>query len=367
MTGNDKNDTIAVWAITPNGVKIARKIASVMPTADVYLSTKLKTSYHEAIFFDNLSDWLAKQFNSYGGHIFIMATGIVVRSIASLICHKTIDPAVVVVDEFGQHAISLLSGHIGGANLLSQEVAASIGAKPVITTATDLHKLPAIDMLAKEAGLFIENPNAIKSVNAAFIRGKKITCHDPYGFICSKIPENFQLELKTAETFDSRAENTQGDVPGVFVDDRVVELPPDILILRPQSLAVGIGCNRNTPMEELQSSVYEVLDSYQLSADSLICLATIDIKKDELGLLAFSKDFEIPLRFFNKEELKQVKRIKTPSFIVEKHVGVKSVCEAAAILATEQGELIVPKQSTPNVTVAIARKSFILSALALEV
>ena len=83
MTGHHKNDTIAVWAITPNVVKIARKIASALPTADVYLSTKLETSYHEAIFFDNLSDWLAKQFNSYGGHIFIIATGIVVRSIAS--------------------------------------------------------------------------------------------------------------------------------------------------------------------------------------------------------------------------------------------------------------------------------------------
>jgi cobalt-precorrin 5A hydrolase len=133
---------------------------------------------------------LKKKIRQYTGHIFIMSTGIVVRVIAPLIRHKTEDPAVVVVDDRGMHAISLLSGHLGGANELAQKIAGIIGAKPVITTATDVNLVPAIDVLAKEKSLFIENPEAIKTVNMALLRGDKIHVHDPFSFLANCLPNS---------------------------------------------------------------------------------------------------------------------------------------------------------------------------------
>jgi cobalt-precorrin 5A hydrolase len=130
-----KTDKIAIWVITPNGVNIARRIAALLPDADAHMSGRLNEAAIEKLTFDKLSEEIAEKFNKYSGHIFIMSTGIVVRVIAPLIQNKTKDPAIVVIDDLGKHAISLLSGHLGGANALTLQVAEIIGARPVITTA----------------------------------------------------------------------------------------------------------------------------------------------------------------------------------------------------------------------------------------
>jgi cobalt-precorrin 5A hydrolase len=119
-----------------------------------------------------------------------------------------------------------------------------------------------------------------------------------------------------------------------------------------------MGCNRNTPMEEMMDLLEATLDEFQLSRGSLSGLASINLKADESGLLALAHSLGLPLYFYDKQELNQVTEIKTPSLMVEKHIGVKSVCEAAAILAAQNGTLVVPKQTTRNVTVAIARIAF---------
>jgi cobalt-precorrin 5A hydrolase len=124
----------------------------------------------------------------------------------------------------------------------------------------------------------------------------------------------------------------------------------------------GIGCNRNTEADEIKSLLEEVLATAGLSLLSLECLASIDVKSDEVGLIELGRELDLPLIFFKRQELNQVMNIENPSTVVEKHVGVKSVCEAAAILAARSGTLIVPKQKTPNVTVAIARIDFSSSA-----
>ena len=139
----------AIWAITPNGAKLAEKIFSKISDADVYFSENLPLNTTiPSIRFDRLAGIVSKRFHSYKNHIFIMAAGIVVRLIAQHLKHKMSDPAVVVVDESGQWAISLLSGHMGGANRLAVDTAEIIGAQPVITTATDVNHVPAIDILA---------------------------------------------------------------------------------------------------------------------------------------------------------------------------------------------------------------------------
>jgi cobalt-precorrin 5A hydrolase len=356
-----KKDKIAIWVITPNGVKIARQIAKLLPDVDAHMSGRLNEAAIEKLTFDKLSEEMVEKFNKYSGHIFIMSTGIVVRVIAPLIQNKTEDPAVVVIDDQGQHAISLLSGHLGGANALTLQVAEIIGARPVITTATDVNRRPAIDVLAKEKNMVIENPRAIKIVNMALLTDQKIYVHDHFALLQDEIPNAIQLAEEVLIKTDSARTRFPLDdhTAAIFVGYKQIELPPNVLILRPATLVAGIGCNRNTPMQEIKDLLDEVLKKNNLASACLNRIATIDLKADEPGMVELAKDLNLPIEFFSREELNSVKDIQTPSTMVERHVGVKSVCEAAAILASRTGTLIVAKQTTPNVTVAIARKTFI--------
>ncbi len=354
-----KKNKIAIWVITPNGTHLADRLAMNVSDVDVYVSQNIRET--TACFkFRSLSETLVKKFHQYTGHIFIMSTGIVVRVIAPLIRHKTEDPAVVVVDDRGIHVISLLSGHLGGANELTQKIAGIIGANPVITTATDVNNVPAIDVLAKEKSLFIENPRSIKTVNMALLKGEKIHVHDPFGYLAKCLPNSEPRtygRLKKHFEKDHRDNDVEG-IPGVYIDDIKAELPTRILILRPASLVAGIGCNRNTGMQEMKALLDEVLEKNNLASASLKCMASIDVKADEPGLIKLAQHLGLTVIFFTRQELDQVTGIKNPSTIVEKHVGVKSVCEAAAIQAARNGTLIVPKHLTKNVTVAIARINF---------
>ena len=356
-------DKIAIWVITPNGTKLAELLSLNLSESDVYISRKIAPAPIEHLSFQSLSETLNQKFKRYSGHIFIMSTGIVVRVIAPLIKNKIEDPAVVVVDDRANHAISLLSGHLGGANALTQKVANIIGADPVITTATDVNRVPAIDVLAKEMNLLIENPGAIKTVNMALLKSEKIFVHDPFGFLANCLPhiEPFTYGGTTKHLKKLGRVNEFEGLPGIFVDDIIVDLPPEVLVLRPASLMAGIGCNRNTAMEEMKALLADVFETHNLAPSSLTSLASIDVKSDESGLLSLAENLNLPLIFYNRQELNQVKEIKNPSIVVEKHVGVKSVCEASAILTARGGALIVPKQSTKNVTVAIARMNFLSS------
>jgi cobalt-precorrin 5A hydrolase len=353
------NNKTAIWVITANGVAIAQQITKNLPDADLYASAKVSPGKMKALIFDKLSDDLAERFHQYQAHIFVMATGIVVRMIAPFIQNKIEDPAVVVIDDQGLHAISLLAGHLGGANDLTRKVAEMIQADPVITTASDVNAKPAIDVLAKEKKLNIENPPAIKTVNMALLNDQQIWLHDPFAVLQDDIPNAIQSDEKGL----SKWEPSKDSAAAIYVDDKRTDLPADVLILRPASLIAGIGCNRNTPMNEIKDLLDEVLKNNRLASSSLSRIASIDLKTDEPGLLELAKTLGLPIDFFSREKLGQVKDIQTPSTLVENHIGVKSVCEAAAILASQMGTLIVPKHKTPNVTVAIARKAFTSSEL----
>jgi cobalt-precorrin 5A hydrolase len=355
-------DKTAIWVITPNGVAIAQQINKYLTEADIYISAKIKPDANHPLTFRKLSDAMTEKFRQYSAHIFIMATGIVVRVIAPYIQNKIEDPAVVVVDDQGRHVISLLAGHLGGANDLTRKVAGMIKADPVITTATDVNQKPAIDVLAKEKKLAIDNPQAIKAVNMALLTDRQIGTHDPFAVLQDDIPNAVQLTQNDLSKKDAATPKwpLKDNAAAIYVDDQKIDLPASVLVLRPATLVAGIGCNRNTPMEEIKILLNETFKKYQLAGTSLNRIATIDLKADEPGLVDLAKTLNVPIDFFSREELSQVEDIQTPSAMVEKHVGVKSVCEAAAILASQMGTLIVPKQTTPNVTVAIARKAFTL-------
>jgi cobalt-precorrin 5A hydrolase len=361
--------SIVLWAVTPNGLKLAQRLQHRWPAAVLFYVKRLEDrdlslganplSLPFATPFDRLTETVAEKFNRYDGHIFIMATGIVVRSIAPVLNHKTVDPAVVVVDDGGRFAISLTAGHLGGANLLAEQVALCLKATPVITSATDVNGKAAIDLLAGEHGLKIENPLCIKAVNMALLTDTPIRLHDPDGRLGNNLPGAVGFS-----SVPSSGSTPGGALPsaGVWIGDTVCDLPPDTLVLRPPSLVAGIGCNRHTCRNEIRDLLHQIFEQFALAPDSLTSIASIDLKSNEQGLLALAEDMELSLTFFSKEELARVDDVPTPSTMVAKHVGVPSVCEAAAILASRNGRLIVPKHCTKNVTVAIARTVFMSSA-----
>jgi cobalt-precorrin 5A hydrolase len=346
---------IALWVVTPNGRRLARRLREQWPAATLWSSRRLapEGDAGNGRTFDRLSPAVEENFHQYAGHIFIMATGIVVRAIAVLLRNKTVDPSVVVVDDQGRFAISLVAGHLGGANRLAHRVARILGAVAVITTATDANGKPAVDQLAVEKGLKIENPQAVKAVNMALLMEKKLLVHDPYGMLGRAL---------CAYTVEKPPPPEQWNGPGVYVDDMWTALPESVLLLRPLSLCVGIGCKRHVSEEALEAMLRHVFEQHRLSLKSLGIIASIDVKADEAGLLALSRKLHVPLRFFTKEELNLVSHVPNPSAMAAKHIGVRSVCEAAAILAARRGELIVAKHKTHHATVAVARRRFMSSA-----
>jgi len=345
----------AVWALTPGGARLAGQIAGAMPGSTVFLKDTVADTVDRAIPFSRLKDAIQSRFNAFSQHIFIMATGIVVRSIASHLVHKIHDPAVVVCDELGRFAISLVSGHMGGANALAQTVSAITGGQPVITTATDVNHKPAIDLIARRHGLVIENPAAIKTVNMALITGAPIFVHDPFNQVIPHLP------AKQVKPFDNLPPDEK-QAAAVYVDHICLDLPGQVLILRPGSLVAGMGCNRGTDVGEMRDLLERTFRAAGLCLASLRCLASVDLKADEPGLLALAESLKVKIAFFTRQQLNTVAQVPNPSAMVEKHIGVQSVCEAAALLATQQGRLIVPKQKTANVTLAVAADTCTSSA-----
>jgi cobalt-precorrin 5A hydrolase len=351
---------LAIWAITPDGLSLALKLMDAFP-GTLHVSEGLLPCPAPCFSFVRMADCVKDRFSLFKAHVFIMSTGIVVRVIAPCIASKTRDPAVVVMDEKGRHVISLLSGHIGGANRLAVVISEKLHAAPVITTATDLHQVPAIDVIAVDNGLFIENPEAIKTISMAFMNRTPVYLHDPYHRLEHAAIETMIPLTSDINMFDRSEAVTsttgKSSSPVVVVDDRLMRFPDSCLILRPKSLIAGMGCNRNTSAGEIREFLVNKMNQFALSMNSLSCIATIDIKSDEAGLLEVARSLNIPILFFTREELSRIDS-PNPSKIVNQHIGVPSVCEAAAVLASEKGELIVPKRISPNVTLAIARISF---------
>lgn len=353
---------IAVWALSRDGLSIARTLQEGL-SCDVFLPEHLEDQRDSAadtpariIRFSRLSAEVERRFRLYTGHVFIMACGIVVRVIAGLLVHKTKDPAVVVMDERANFVISLVSGHVGGANDLTRQIAQMTLATPVITTATDVHGKAAIDVLAARLGLRIENPQAIRTINRAFLDDVPVILEDPMRWILSaEESAGFPAWKHATELFDSS--------PRVVVSDTLLTTPhANVLVLRPPSLVVGIGCNRNTPFAEMRNWIEAVFSEYRLSTASIRCIASIDLKRDEAAIRQCADHFHVPCRWFSADRLNQARGVVHPSETVHRHVGVRSVCEAAALLAAGTNELIVPKRKSGNVTLAIARVNSISSA-----
>ena len=347
----------AIYALTPRGARLGEKILAGRAQGDLFLPERLSAvsrGPREALYFPRLLEVVAKNFFRYPNHIFIAAAGIVVRAISPHLKSKDRDPAVIVLDQEGKYVISLLSGHLGGANDLARDVARLTGGEVVITTATDTAGLPSMDLLAKEKGLAISNLEAVKSVNMALLRGETIQIYDPEDHLGIRTMDFAGCAVVQV----SKEDQWQKKLPGVWVTwkNERAETLPNRLILHPKSLVAGVGCNRGTGSREILDHIMETFRTNGLAPKSLKCLTTIEAKRDEKGLLAAARELGVPLLFFSPSEINTV-QVPHPSDVVKNHMGVSSVCEATALLKSHGTMLLVPKTKSPNVTLAVAPAS----------
>lgn len=287
----------------------------------------------------NLRPLVEARFPVSDALIFVGSCGIAVRAIAPFLKGKTLDPAVIVSDETGKWVVSLLSGHIGGANALALRLARAIGAQPVITTATDVNKRFSVDAWAAKAGLSIGSMDLAKRFSAAILERDLPLCSD------------FPVEgPPPAGVF-------WGDSGALGAAISCLKKNPfeETLCLVPQKLHLGVGCRRGTP----RSAFEEILSALPIHPEAVCSVASIDIKRDEQGLLDFCAAHNWGARFYPAAQLMALGGEFTGSDFVQKTVGVDNVCERAAMVSAGPGaKLILRKTISGGVTMAAATEDW---------
>ncbi len=314
-----------VWA-TPRGGALAAQLERAWPDARAFPGrpgAALRAAWAE-------SDAL----------VAFMAAGAAIRLAAPLLAGKRVDPGLVCVDDAGRFAVALTGGHAGGANRLAARVAEALGAKPVVTTASDALGLPALDQFGADLGFRLEDGAELATVAAALVAGDPVTLLSDQRWPLPPLPGNVTVAEEPV-------------APCLVVSDRLVEWPRPALVYRPPSLLVGVGCSRGAPAEEILDLIDTALADAALAPASVATLASVDAKRGEPGLAAAARARGWPLRFHPAGELAVVP-VPNPSAAAAHAVGTPSVAEAAA-LADGRAELVVPKRKTARATVAVAR------------
>jgi precorrin-4 C11-methyltransferase len=354
----------AILALTAPAVALGKELLTRMPDAQLLIPERFAKGdesgqsriqgFHEAI-----RQVLQDAFLRFDALVCIMASGIVVRELAPLLRNKHTDPAVVVMDAQGKYAISLLSGHEGGANRLARQIAGITGGQAVITTASDSQDITALDVLAKSYGWKMDAHSRLAAVMAAMVNS------EPVGLI-RDADVNFPPEVSAlpwAETFltwnadVSRRYRylvriTCRSIPSSFWQEA-----PASVVCYPPVLVLGVGCNLGTPGDEIRTAIQETLSKNGLAIESVASVATITEKAGEPGLVELCKLMGWQMLVFSHEQIQQVAaHIPNPSESVQKALGVPGVAEPAALLASGAASLLVAKQKYPNVTVTVAVK-----------
>lgn len=289
--------------------------------------------------YENISILVKRIFSEYDILIFICACGIAVRTISPFIKSKISDPAVIVMDEQFKYVIPILSGHLGGANRISQIISNETGAKAVITTATDTGGKFSVDSFAKANSLYISDMKIAKAVSAAVLQNKKI---------------GFASDYSTVNIPDELCTNLNCEIGICISDDKEKKPFNSTLNLIPQNIVLGIGCKRGRTSEEIESFLLNFLEKNQIPLYKVGRIATIDLKSDEKGILDFCKKYRLELSVYSAHELMNAEGNFTGSDFVKNITGVDNVCERSAVLCSKGG-IIVPKTVGDGITCSAAQ------------
>lgn len=320
-----------------------------------------------------LQEWLQEAFEEQFPVLIIGALGIVVRSIAPFIKHKTSDSPVLVMDEAGQFVIPVLAGHLGGANELAQQIAAGLqipccetgNHRPVavVTTATDVHGVFAVDVFARRNGLKVCQPKRIRMVSGKILRGDSVTMAvdpdvvDVEALKSQQIPE--QIEWISWNSF---LESGKADIviTKKQTETREESASQNPLVLCPKMTILGMGCRKNKSYNEIKQMVEMLISNGKVDSDDIYALASVDVKEKESGLQELAQHLRVPFVVFSAGELKKVPGDFTASAFVSRTVGVDNVCERAAVAAADGGSLLIHKQAMDGLTIAVAKREKIV-------
>lgn len=345
----------AIICFTLTGLRTAEMIKTALTSSEnMEVSIDVKSRYLENSIPESIGEWTGRQFESREAVIFVGAVGIAVRSIAPYVVSKKKDPAVLVVDECGNFVISLLSGHLGGANDLAMQVAKGIRAVPVVTTATDLHGKFAVDVFARKNNCAIFPMKAAKEASSALLAGEEIGFYSEFSYE-GNLPDG--LILCDAEGNPMMPHQKKKPRTGVAVTVFNSRKPfEETVFVVPKVLALGIGCRKGKEAAAVKKAAEECLKRAACYKEAVFALASIDLKKEESGILSLAEEWRVPFLTYTEEALRAVPGEFTPSVFVKQITGVDNVCERSAVLASESGTLLQRKVGAEGVTTALAVK-----------
>ena len=326
---------VAALALSAKGGELARRIAGALGDAEVHgLRGRVADADH---YFTESARHLCGLFEAGRPIAGVCAAGILVRALAPVLGDKRIEPPVVAVSEDGAFVVPLLGAHRGGVDL-ARRIAAAIGASAAVTTAGDRRFGVALDDPPK--GWTLANPEHCKSFAAALLDGARV-----------RIPAGVAWLVESDLPRDDAGELA------IRVEDRKVAGSPETLVYHPRRLALGIGCERGAPPDEIEGLARSCLDGAGLAFQSVAGVFSIDLKSDERGIQALAESLGVPARFFGAAALEaEAGRLRNPSEFVFREVGCHGVAEGAALAAAgPRGELLVEKTKSQRATCAIAR------------
>lgn len=341
---------IAMLCFGRKGWETGRKLAEGLKGPGREITLDGKSKYLPNSIEESHAEWTKRQFQSADVLIFIGACGIAVRSIAPFVKSKKTDPAVLVTDECGRFVISLLSGHLGGANELTEEAARILGAQPVITTATDLHGRFAVDVCAKKNGCAIFPMEAAKEFSAALLAGEKVGFYSDFPWE-GELPEGVLPCDREGNFLKNGSKPELGMAVTIHRNCRPFE---KTVYLVPQIVSMGIGCRKGKEEAVIRAAAECSLNENGIYREALNALASIDLKKEEPGILALAEHWGLPFQTFEGEKLREVPGDFSASEFVSSVTGVDNVCERSAVLASGYGKLIQRKKGADGVTTALA-------------
>ena len=367
---NNAPKKTAIIALTRNGARMARTLAGSLDRDHaLFIDRRFRKDDDSGEAFDlPLRPVVKRAFAGYSSLVLFLSAGASIRLLAPLLESKQIDPAVVCVDDAGSFCVSLISGHVGGADQLAQEVAVCLGARAVVTSASHASGTLAVDLLGREFGWRLKaDATTITRASAAVINSQPIGiwqgAGEPGWWPDGKpLPGNIAV-YATLEDLAASACATALIISDTTSDLETLLADKITVVYRPRSLVIGMGCRRGVPVEELESLLAEALRKNGLSAECLAEIATAEIKRGEPGLEQLAERHGVPLSFLQANELNAVFETN-PGAITSKSerahglVGVWGVAEPAALLTAGASQLLVNREKTTRATIAIARKDF---------
>ncbi|NLL95179.1 MAG: cobalt-precorrin 5A hydrolase [Thermoplasmatales archaeon] len=335
---------VSIVCFSPRGAETMGRIAGMFESGGHEVDTLSKGAFAPKSKRVSLGKWTEKAFRESRALVFVGAAGIAVRHVAPFVKDKTTDPAVIVVDELGLYSIPILSGHLGGANEIAKDIAATLGSVPVITTASDINNLLSPDMFAKRNGLIIGSMVAAKDVAGAIVSGREVCFRSDYP-TKGAVPK----ELTVSDS---------GDI-GICVSGAGLKPFKRTLLLAPRNLVLGVGCRRGTPQDRLAGFLKGFSKEAGFDRRRIAKVVSIDLKSDEAGLLEFAEGLGAGTRFFTSDELAAVAGDFDESEFVKKTTGVGNVCERSAVAAG--GVLVHGKKAGDGITMAVSETPFTVS------